>query len=38
VAGWVVDDYDVNARPAGTGYDIGAYEFVTDVIFANGFQ
>jgi hypothetical protein len=38
VAGWVVDDYDNNARPGGTGYDIGAFEFVTDVIFADAFE
>lgn len=35
---WVVDDYDNNPRPTGKGYDIGAYEFFTDVIFANGFE
>ena len=35
---WVVDDYDNHPRPTGKGYDIGAYEFFTDIIFANGFE
>ncbi len=35
----VVDDYSaIDTRPAGIGFDIGAYEFETDVIFADGFQ
>jgi hypothetical protein len=38
VAGWIADDYDNNPRPFGSGYDIGAYEFFSDIIFANGFQ
>jgi len=38
VAAWVVDDYDNTARPVGAAYDIGAYEFTTDIIFANNFE
>ena len=38
VSAWVVDDYDSNPRPVGSGYDIGGYEFVSDSIFADGFE
>lgn len=31
-------DYDVTGRPGGAGFDIGAYEFATDTIFADGFE
>ena len=38
VSALVATDYDSSVRPVGAGFDIGAYEFVTDVIFADGFD
>jgi hypothetical protein len=31
-------DIEGRARPQGAGYDLGAYEFPVDAIFANGFE
>ncbi len=35
----VDDDFSsIDSRPVGIGYDLGAFEFASDVIFANGFD
>jgi hypothetical protein len=38
VSAVVTTDYDTAVRPVGIGFDIGAYEFTSDTIFADGFE